>query len=678
MRLAELAATAQSVTLETRGQDCSEWLWTQFGEDELAAPDGDGEQDIRILARRPSDGGVELGLQRRIDGGWLPIELPGNRLLRADHEADRWHVSDSLSLPLPRPIVVGAFRDGASLQAVGGSFTLDIDDAVHSTSCGMIRLRALADGVLAYTVDRDCVNWIALGTICPNGGSATCDVQRSEVYEWELRQLGASGIGQFELTPTEAQAIVDAIFGDYLGNHRRRPTVVESDEAFSYYTSSTDRIYLQFNDSAYTTLIHELGHALLDAVGLGRVSHGPEFPRLLIHLWERYLPSIDIPAAEFDAAGHGVELATRLRPTPRGDDGIAAVRSQLCDHPVKSQPLCLAFDGAMAALEPAALTGGYLGNGRRGDLWWSASVDNETGRLATFVVRHVELEEPTGAAARLTVECTADDRLRAEVWWQGIPTLDSRVEYRIGGGAPVSQRWRIGEGTWSGEAWSYHLSLRPEVTVAALNWGAESDSELHFSFDTGGETTSASFPLTGLFTTPAQVNLSRCGSSHAARDPDAAVIASGSADDDFWWGTREDDDGTTRTFVVMESHLAGAPGHVVRLQVSCRSGDLRLDSFWELDVDLDRTVRYRLGSRDFAEQEWGSGNALWGEDEFKWVGAGGQSAMIAHLAWAAAAGEDLTIETHAQEQAALKYTAVFDLNGLFETPVQPNLARCGR
>lgn len=51
--------------------------------------------------------------------------------------------------------------------------------------------------------------------------------------------------------------------------------------------------------------------------------------------------------------------------------------------------------------------------------------------------------------------------------------------------------------------------------------------------------------------------------------------------------------------------------------------------------------------------------------------------FVAELAWTAQGGGELVMETYAHSGSSQRYSAVFDLDGFFETPVQPNLARCG-
>ena len=67
-----------------------------------------------------------------------------------------------------------------------------------------------------------------------------------------------------------------------------------------------------------------------------------------------------------------------------------------------------------------------------------------------------------------------------------------------------------------------------------------------------------------------------------------------------------------------------------------------------------------------------------GGDEHKWTGREDARDLIAQLAWAAQTGGRFTVEAHERRNPNRSYTATFDLDGLFDTPVQPNLARCGR
>ena len=47
------------------------------------------------------------------------------------------------------------------------------------------------------------------------------------------------------------------------------------------------------------------------------------------------------------------------------------------------------------------------------------------------------------------------------------------------------------------------------------------------------------------------------------------------------------------------------------------------------------------------------------------------------IAWVVQADGPFTMRTHERGNRSATYSARFDLDGLFETPVQANLARCG-
>ena len=77
-------------------------------------------------------------------------------------------------------------------------------------------------------------------------------------------------------------------------------------------------------------------------------------------------------------------------------------------------------------------------------------------------------------------------------------------------------------------------------------------------------------------------------------------------------------------------------------------------------------------------EEWVSGWGRWGDTEYKWTGLNDAAELVAELAWAAQLSGTFTVQSQARDNQSEIYTAIFDLDGVFQTPVQPNLARCGR
>ena len=76
--------------------EANRWLVSGAVSVDDSAPEP--ELEVRIAARRLTDGRVEFALQvRGSDGAWGERLLPGLRYLRADAESGRWLVSSPLT-----------------------------------------------------------------------------------------------------------------------------------------------------------------------------------------------------------------------------------------------------------------------------------------------------------------------------------------------------------------------------------------------------------------------------------------------------------------------------------------------------------------------------------------------------------------------------------------------------
>ena len=102
-----------------------------------------------------------------------------------------------------------------------------------------------------------------------------------------------------------------------------------------------------------------------------------------------------------------------------------------------------------------------------------------------------------------------------------------------------------------------------------------------------------------------------------------------------------------------------------------------MDIYWQLDSDLDWTIHHRINTGPVQTEEWRSGTGTWGDEEYKWTGREDAADLAAQLAWAAQLGGTFTAQAHERDNPNRRFTASFDLDGVFEIPVQANLARCG-
>ena len=672
----ELQLSDDGLRLRTYDSNCEQVI--EFGQNALSAPSGRGEQDVRVAARRLENGRIELGLQRHVDGAWqtlersaastLPTELPG-----------RWYVTTSLRLPPRLPDVTIDLRRGAEVVSTGGQFVLGLDGVEHRTNCGWLSLETSHDAIVVDTLDEHCVQSVDLATVCAAADvGADCDEQRNLLYQWEWRQALAASVHDIRLTLAEAQTIANAIFRDYYPTWPRPPTVVASRDGRSYYEGRTRRIHLTVEGQSLLSVVHEVGHALVHTAALRDAGHGDQFAALVLELWERYVPVIDIAGALTDAASIGLEVAAVARPSPRSDDGIREVQSTLCAEPVRPVALCRALAGEVTAIPDAVADGRFVGWGSRGDdLWWGAYQDEETGLLRSYVVREVAVSGLTDGRARLQIGCNGSDELEVGVWWSQLPSVPSSLQYRIGLLAWRDARWSVPSGgRWGDDFVALHDAPDPVTTLQALSWASLSDLPFSIRFVHNGRRYSAEFDLRGMFDTPVQPNLAQCGADKPQDDPDAPIIEWGRFGEHFFWGVDEDQE-PLQTYVVRDAAINGS-AREARLSVQCEARGLEVDVYWEVDRDLDWTILYRINDGTVQSEEWASGWGAWGDTEYKWTGREDASDLVAQLAWAAQAGGTFTVQAHERENPGQIYTATFDLDGLFNTAVQPNLARCGR
>jgi len=338
--------------------------------------------------------------------------------------------------------------------------------------------------------------------------------------------------------------------------------------------------------------------------------------------------------------------------------------------PVHSERLCRALAGELDA-GPGDESAGRFG-GRLGDLWWLSQADPDSGATDTTLVRESMERREGGSVARLRISCGSDDRLQAAVWWRDLDSVSPMPSWRIGDRPWRRERWQTFSGTWGGSDWAVLNVIDAGSFLQALHCQGRAAEVLQMRFKQNRYMRQASFNLHGLFDTPVQAELARCGGGYPVHDPDMLIVDSGRSGDDLWWAVDRDQQ-PPETYVVKTTTMAGSTGEA-RLQLKCEQGALEVDVYWDVDEDLDRTVVYQIGGGPRQLEKWVSGWGRWGDVEYKWTGR----ADAAGLAWAAQAAGALVVEVHERGDPNRRYVARFELAGLFATPVQPNLASCGR
>ncbi len=653
--------------LRTGSRNCEEVIVVE--PTGLAAPTDVGMQVLRVAARRLSTGGIELGIQRLAGGRWEALRQPIRPVLTG-LSRNTWRFTSSLELPTLPAHVFGDLRRGVSIATRDGDFDIEVDGRAYRTRCGTLDLHVLAEHILVDTGAEGCHESAPLLTICP---TSDCDVQQNAAYAWESRQIGAS-LDQIEVTRSEAQTVVNAIFSDFFPRSRA-PTVSFGSEQ-SHGHAGGSEIVLGTSVRNLGAVVHELAHSLVVRANVRDVGHGGAFTAMLLYLWERYFPIADVQAARDDADRHGIEVALRPPIQTRFSEARRVIGELFCDRIDTSPELCAAATGAMTQLPDAVFSGKYVGGGSLPNGWYGAGERAGVGFRSYLAV---ESNEPiTGPSrARLSVECNTDDELEVDVWWRQAEELPSVLQYRFGDAEWIEDRWyTMSGGTWSDDSWALHRAPDARKFLQAALWHTRNGEPFTVRYVMDGRFLTASFGTDGMFDTPVQPNLVQCGESDVAVVSDDPVIDWGRFGDNLFWGVDEDEL-PLKSYVATDA-LIVQTGTTVRLSLQCEMGQLEVDLYWEVDSDLDWTILYLINDGVVQTEEWSSGWGRWGETEYKWTGREEAADLVAALAWAAQTDGTLTVQSHARDDTNSHYTATFDLDGLFETPVQPNLARCGR
>ncbi|MCY4618253.1 MAG: hypothetical protein OXD50_06835 [Chloroflexi bacterium] len=672
-RYVELELDEQRVRLRTLNDTCSGEA--MLAENRLATPTGRGRQDVRIAVRR-SAGRVQLAVQHREESGWSERLVPADSWLPRQMSVGRWYHTFTVVVPAPAPAISGTLHRTAPLTVVDGEFQIETSGQRYRGNCGVLRLRSSDDAVLVDSLNAACTAQKALATICgPAMSEGDCDRQRNQAYGWEDERLRLDGADAIRLDLAEAQDVVDAIYRDYFPNGSRSPGVFRSHDEGTHYDGARHRIYLADWAMTLGVVLHETAHALIASASVNDPGHGGSYLALLLELWQRYLPIVDVGEARAAARADGLEVANSVSPLLRRVEGAAALDALLCTHPVRSVRLCAALAGELDdELDDSSASrfgGGF------DDLWWFSDVDGDNEAAQTVLVRESREQLGGESVARLSISCERDQELQVEIWWRDLDAVPPLLFYRLGNGAWRSERWRtFSGGLWSGDEWGGHRAFDAASFLHELNWQSASHASLQVQRVQAGRLHLATFDLRGLFQTPVQADLVQCRAGRPALAQDVPIIDSGRSGDDFWWGVNEDEE-PIGTYVVRDTAISGS-AHTARLQIKCEQGRLELNVYWSVDQDLDWTILYRIAEGPVRQEEWTSGWGKWGDVKWKWTGREDADDLLADLAWAAQAGGTFTVEAHERGNPDRRYTARFDLEHLFETPVQPNLAACGR
>ena len=474
------------------------------------------ETSVQIAARRLDDGRVEFGLRQRVGADWSELSLPSQRFLLADVPVDEWQLSDELSVTGTSVNV--HLREGVYAGDWQDEFVVYLDAAVYETNCGTLQLSISGTTVLFRTLDDDCANWIGLGTAC-GGAASQCDLQRAKLYQWEQAQLREYGFERFQLSWSEVRDIVNAVFTDYLGTTGVPPTVKAAGVTVSsHYNPNENAIYLADWSLNLYSVLHETIHAIHHAA-LARGGHGARFVAQTLDVWESYAPIIDVAGAKSAASDHGLEVDSVVPVRARSRSGVELLHHLICTEPVRSKSYCDALTGSMRSPSQAPAVAGESqpvedsGQINSHSRYYAQIRD---GSLFTALTSEARVVEDPEVVARFRVTCTRNV-LRVEVWWEWTRGLSNNVLVRIGDGEFKRQQWETVRGKWHRDSVkndSIVVSVEgtdAEKLARDLMWATAGGETVTIQVRSGSDPLTASFDLEGLFDTPVQPNIARCG-----------------------------------------------------------------------------------------------------------------------------------------------------------------------
>ena len=371
-----LSLDGDELNMQSRSRDCEEWI--DFGESALASPASVGRQAVRLVARRHIDGVVEVGLQRLVDGRWEAMRQPDNPLL-SGWSGREWRFTPTFELPALSPSVSGTFRSGAGIATRDDEFELTIDGRDYRTHCGVLELDILTRTILVDTMSEGCYKWVPLHQICP---TPDCDDQQNAAYAWETRQVGST-LDQIEVTLPQARSVVRALFADYFPRSNPPPVSFSDEQAHGH--GGTNEIVLGTRVRNLGTTVHELAHALVSQSNAIDPGHGDAFTAMLLDLWDRYFPIVDVDAARDDAQRYGIEIASQPPARAVNDRAFEALNALFCGVPPISIELCRSLAGTTTSVADETIVGMFVGSGSLPNGWYGAGEDEE-GSFSSYLV----------------------------------------------------------------------------------------------------------------------------------------------------------------------------------------------------------------------------------------------------------------------------------------------------
>ena len=596
--------------------------------------------EVRLAARSNGNGFVSVGLQHRLDGRWQ-WTTPARNILPASAAFDRWHTTSSVAIETAQARVEIGVRNPAWSDIDGpDQFIVGFGEARYRARCGRLILSLADDGLEMQTGSRDCQEVV---TVLPteltdpvdvgdqvlriaarrlSGGGVELGLQRLRAGQWEtLRQparpvLTSLSRNVWRFTSTfDLPALPAHVFGEL----RRGASITTRDGEFDLEVDG--RVFRSRCGLLDLSILTE--HVLVDTA---TETCNDTAPLLTI-----------CPTADCDVQQNAV-YAWESRQIGDSLDQIRVTRSE-----------------AQAVV-----------NAIYADFY-------PRGNAPTVSFASDQLH---GHADRYEIVLGTNVRTLGSVVHELAHALLARTTVRdIGHGGPFTAMLL--------QLWERYFPIAD--VEAARDDAARQRIDVASRPPLQNRLTEARQVITQLFCdgrqSPARQHMCNSASGAMSQQHDAEIdgqYIGWGGDDELRWGAFDDDEtGELRSYVARDSTISQT-GSEARLSIQCDDDRLEVNVYWDVGHDLDWTIWYRINIGPVQTEDWISGWGTWGDIEYKWTGREEAGDLVAELAWAAQAGGSFTVQSQTREVPSETFTATFDLDGLFDTPVQPNLAHCGR
>ncbi len=153
-------------------------------------------------------------------------------------------------------------------------------------------------------------------------------------------------------------------------------------------------------------------------------------------------------------------------------------------------------------------------------------------------------------------------------------------------------------------------------------------------------------------------------------------LGSGRRGDDLSWTTGVDSQTSGMwTSIRQDAAVVGASDARALFRVRCTTADeLDLRVWWSGVPDLNGEVTYQIGELQAVDARWLTGSGSGPGGPWLYHQAPGPMGIARAFSWAARSGGELSFSF---ELYGRIYSTTFDLDAIFNTPAQPNLAQCG-